>query len=298
MNAGAVKVGFAKSGEVDESQKEAMRICLEQHHHADMEFMSRHAPLKENPDRLLPGCRTVISMAFSYYPSQWRNPDLPIISSTFYGKEYSFFTKKILREVAHKLQEEFGGQWMVKLDNVPVAERYWAIKAGLGRHGLNGSVIVDGYGGMCTLAEVLTTLEIDPDAPNKEKCLQCGACIKACPGKAIGPNGAIDARKCLGYLSYDYEGEWNVEQLEVMNTRAGKRTLFGCDICQRVCPHNKGVPATEYEVFQPMEKIMRVTSEDIMAMDDDSFNEFFMDSPIKDSGLEMMRRNARHTLEP
>lgn len=255
---GAVAVGFAEASSVDEQVMEEYKAWLAGGNHACMDYLVRHADLKADPRNVLEDAATVISIAYSYAPSQWRDPALPVIASYAYGDDYHEVLRQRLQPVVDSLKERYGGSWRICIDSAPLAERYWAMKSGIGRRALNGSIIVDGYGSYIFLVEVLTSHSMASDEPSDRFCLRCGACMKACPQGALKADGTIDCRRCLNYLTIEHRGEWEGEYLEAMQTPAGRHTLFGCDICQRVCPHNRNVPPTTIEEFYPRKGIIDI----------------------------------------
>ncbi len=292
MNAGASAVGFASAHDSCAEFSELYSRWIKAGKHAGMDYLERHLPLKGNPANVLENAKTVISMAFSYAPSSMRDTFLPMIACYAYGKDYHDVIRKRLRPIVARLEERYGGEWRICIDSAPLPERFWAMRCGIGRIGKNGSVIVDGCGSWCFLAEILTTKEIAPDMSSAKTCLNCGACIKACPLSAISEDGTIDSGRCLNYLTIEHRGEWSGARLEAMQTPAGKKCLYGCDICHRVCPHNSGVTPTEIEEFKPLQGIMTIDAGEIAHMTQEEFSTTFKGSAIKRAKLEGMKRNA------
>ena len=290
--AGASAVGFARAEDVEPAAMENYKEWIAGGNHGGMDYLARHASLKSHPSHVLETVSTVISMAFSYAPSVWRDRSLPVVSCYAYGYDYHDVIRNRLSPVVDCLRERYGGDWRICIDTAPLAERYWAMKAGIGKRGKNGSVIVDNCGSYNFLAEVLTSHPVAPDAPTEGVCLGCGACVRACPQKAILKNGNIDARRCINYLTIECRGEWEKGDKEAMATDVGRRSLYGCDICQRVCPHNRDVSPTAIPGFLPLKGIMELTAEDVADMDQKKFSSFFKGSAIKRAKLAGMRRNA------
>lgn len=255
---GAVAVGFAEASALDEQVMEEYKAWLAEGNHAGMDYLVRHAELKVHPRHVLEDAATVISIAYSYAPSQRRDSHLPIIASYAYGEDYHDVLRHRLNPVVESLRQRFGGSWRICIDSAPLAERYWAMKCGIGRRGLNGSIIVDGYGSYIFLVEVLTSHSMASDVASDRFCRRCGACVKACPQGALKPDGKIDCRRCLNYLTIEHRGDWAGEYLEAMQTPAGRQTLFGCEVCQLVCPHNCGIASTTIEEFYPRKGIIPV----------------------------------------
>lgn len=290
--AGACAVGFASAGLIEDCVAEDYGRWIGEGCNAGMGYLERHAPLRRDTGNVLSGAMTVISAAFSYAPAQRRDDGMPVISCYAYGEDYHDVLRRRLTPAVERMKREYGGDWRICIDSAPLAERYWAMRGGIGRLGRNGSVIIDGYGGLCFLAEILTTLEIEPDRASEKACAGCGACVAACPTGALRPDGTVDARRCLNYLTIEHRGEWTVEMAEAMHTEKGRNTLYGCDICQRVCPHNHDIPATDIEEFRLSEKLSALSAADVIGMSREEFSSFFKGSAIKRARYEGLTRNA------
>jgi len=294
MKSGAVSVGFASACEVEAGYARSFSEWLESGCNAGMAYMANHAALRKDPHLLLEGTSTVISLAFPFAPDKFRDNGLGMIACYAYGLDYHDIIRLRLSEAVKEAAEEFGGEYRICIDSAPVAERYWAVKAGVGFRGDNGSVIVPGHGGMVFLAEVLTTLKLTPDTPLKQECLHCGACTRACPGKALKSDGTVDSRRCISYLTIEHRGEWTEpEAIETMSTPAGENAIFGCDICLRACPLNKNIPATSIPEFRPLSGLMELSRAELSGLSPESFSRLFKDSPIKRAKLAGILRNIR-----
>ncbi len=242
LEAGAAAVGFATAGPVSEDEDRRLRGWLAAGHHAGMAWMERHADLRRDLDNVLPGTRTVISLAFPYAPERERPSDLPYLSRYAYGTDYHEAIRSLLTAVLE--QTGILSSCRICIDSAPVSERFWAIRAGIGYRGDNGALIVPGIGPEVFLAEILTTIEFEPDTPSNAEflhsnaeCLHCGACLRACPTGALQPDGTIDCRRCISYLTIEHSGPWtDPDAIAAMSTPAGRHSLFGCDCCITACP--------------------------------------------------------------
>lgn len=301
LGSGCVAVGFAEAAPVSQDEHQSYLEWLAEGKNAGMDYLNRHASLRLDPDTLLPGVRTVISMAFSFHPEKFRPLDADMIACYAYGRDYHDVIRRRLRPIVKDLKDQSGGEWRICVDTAPIAERYWAVKAGVGVRLANGCVDVPGYGNMVFLAEILTTLEIPADSPLpcNTDCHACGACRKICPAGALGEDGRIDARRCLSYLSIEHRGEWTeADMVEAMNTPAGQKCLYGCDLCLRVCPKNQHHPSTQIGEFAPlpatsnMPELLELTRADILSMTEEDFRAYFSHSAAKRAGFEGLRRNA------
>lgn len=295
LETGAVAVGFARAEPISATAAADYNSWIASGCHAGMDYLVRHTPLRLHPDNVLKGAKTVISTAFSYNPPVRRSPNLPVIATYAYGDDYHDVLRRRLTPAVDVLRENLGGEWRICNDTAPLAERYWAMRTGIGRRGLNGSIIIDGYGSRIFLAEVLTTVEIAPDTPSERRCMGCEACISSCPGKAIGTNCHIDARRCLSYLTIEHKGPFP-PNTDVLHTTAGQRTLYGCDICIEVCPHNRNVPTTTILEFTLRPAIATLTAAQTAAMTQPQFSEIFRGSAIKRARLAGLQRNAANCI--
>ena len=236
LEAGAVAVGFAQAGEIDSEFHEYFTKWIEKGYHGEMAYLERHIPLRHHTDFVLPGAKSVISLAFSYAPKEWRPLDQPMIAAYAYGEDYHKSLRRILKPVVKLFETKYGGNWRICIDSAPVAERFWAMKSGIGKRGLNSCIIVPGCGSLCFLVELLTTIELEPDSPSFSECDRCGLCVAECPAKAIHEDGTFEACKCINYLMIEKRTPLSDEESELISTPPGY--LYGCDRCLRICPHN------------------------------------------------------------
>lgn len=273
LSSGAAFVGFSDAQNIPEDVNSQFQTWVKSGNNAQMDYLERHIALRKDINNILCDTKTVISLAFPYAPPTLRSPQLPRIARYAYGKDYHKTLKKRIRPLCNTLAEKYHVETRICTDSAPIAERFFALNSGIGCRGLNGTVIVPRYGSYIFLAEILTTLEIEPDTPSSETCLKCNACINACPGQALYGDGTLDARKCLSYITIEHTGPLTTQQQALLNTPLGKETIYGCDICQEVCPHNKHTtptPLTEFhatasflnaktleEAYQPGSPILR-----------------------------------------
>ena len=316
LEAGAVKARATVATRADAADASALMDWLDKGWLAGMEYMRRHLDLRLNPSLLLEGARSVICVAFNYTPAELRAPELPQIASYAYGLDYHDVIRQRLQKAVRELENAYGGHYRICIDSAPTLDRMWAEKSGLGYRCDNGLITVGEFGTRVFLAEIITTLPpeviTDKDAPDEKPrisygrkigesidreliaggCTHCGACRKACPTKALANDGTVDARRCMSYLTIEHKGEWDGEGREAMDTAWGRRTLFGCDLCQIVCPLNTNSPATDISEFQPIPGIMTMTAAEAAAMTQEEFSRIFKGSPIKRSKLAGLKRNA------
>lgn len=290
LRTGAAAVGFARAGEPEAEVSAQYAGWLAEGCYAGMEWMLRHDSLRRDTANVLEGARTVISLAYAYPRFSGRDPELPMIAAYAMGDDYHDVLRGKLREAVAALQESPGGEWRICIDSAPLPERYWALRSGIGARGSNGSVIVPGAGPSCFLAEILTTLELEPDGPSAGECLKCGACTRACPTGALRHDGTVDARRCLSYLTIEHRGGWTQEQKELLTRPGMPRAIFGCDICHRVCPMHGNAGCLPQ--FAPRPGLLTLTADEVNAMDQETFSRVFRHSPVKRAKLDGLKRNG------
>ena len=309
IDRGAVAVGFVAAGKIDDATHRDYTGWIEDGHHGEMNYLERHVALRAHTDSVLPGAKTVISLAFGYKPETFRSPDLPYVSSYAFGEDYHTGIRKIILPLLSEFKTKFGGKWRLCIDSAPVAERYWAVKSGIGKRGLNGNVIVEGCGPFCFLAEILTTIEIPEDTGNaaftpgeeihsinsldtadesSNECEKCRQCLSACPTGALRGDGTMDARLCLNYLTIEKKSDLTSSEIEMI--RKGGGTLFGCDRCLRACPHSRNNEAPN--IFPQLGHIAGLEPQIIVKMDEETFNRTFFSSPLLYAGFKRVHRIA------
>lgn len=285
---GAVAVGFAEAGPISAQAHILFKSWIEEGCHGEMTYLERHAELRASTESVLPGSKSVISLAFSYFPSEWRSEELSHISAYAYGEDYHTALREKLKPVVRALTTEYGGNWRICIDSAPVAERYWAMRCGIGKRAKNGAIIVDGAGPFCFLVEIVTTLEILPDEPSDEWCEGCGQCLSECPSGALRGDGTMDSTLCINYLTIEKKGEFDSAQKKILRKSGG--SLFGCQRCYMVCPHSLGVPHSPTEINKG---ILNLDKDDLLKMSEETFDKEFGNTPLKYAGLEKLRRNAQ-----
>ena len=291
---GAYSFGIASAGSVGQSAVDSYKRWLASGYNASMSYMERNNELRENPDGLLPGVKSLIVCAFAYpRPSavKW-DPGCLRIASYALGDDYHDVLRRRLNIACAQMKERFGGEYRVCIDTAPLRERYWAVQSGLGCIGLNGLLIIPGAGSCFFLGTILTTLELPADSPCTLNCGNCRRCVVYCPSHALvddpsGKSTLVDARRCLSCLTIEHRGELP------QGTRLGNR-LYGCDMCQTACPHNRTEPAPEpLPEFMPRPALLELTKERIERMDHDEYAVLFKGSAIKRAKLDGLKRNAR-----
>jgi epoxyqueuosine reductase len=289
---GFLACGIAQTGYLEE---EAPRLeqWLQQGRQGSMDYMARHFDLRLDPRKLVPGARSVISLAYNYFtePEQ-ADPDAPKLSTYAYGRDYHKVLKKRLKPLMAYIAEEFGEVVMRSfVDSGPVLEKSWAQRAGIGWVGKHTNVIRQGAGSFFFLCEIITDLELEPDAPATDHCGTCRRCIDACPTEAITPYG-VDGSRCISHLTIELK-----EAIPQEFSGKLEGWAFGCDICQRVCPWNRfSTPHREPE-FTPSPELMELSAEAWHGMTEVVFDRLFEGSAVKRTKYTGLMRNLRFLRE-
>lgn len=291
LSCGADAVGFARIAPTVDSDSKLRRAWIDRGHHAGMDYMARNTELRTDPEGLLPGARTLISMAFSFkLPAEIKKPKGIAGYALLY--DYHDAIREMIRngDTGSLLGMEHK-DWRLCVDSAPLAERYWAMKAGIGTRCRNGMVSVPGSGAEVFLAEILSVMELEPDEESKSECSGCGRCLQACPTGALQTDGTVDADRCLSYLTIEHRGEWQGKvQIEAMQTAAAKETLFGCDRCVVCCP--LASKAENYSKIKPHQGALSLDGEILAGMDALTFSQLLKGSPLKRAKLAGLKRNS------
>lgn len=287
LQAGAAAAGFVSAAAVRDSVEAArcdaaFGAWLDAGCHASMSWLEEHRRLRRDPDNVLPGVATIVAAAFPYSPSAAGSA----VAAYACRADYHKALRRLLRP-AVALIESRGGKARVCVDSAPLPERMIASMAGIGRRGDNGCLIVDGAGSYILLAELLTDLPLPADTPSELRCDGCGACVRACPGGAIRPDGTVDSRRCLSYLTIEHRGDLSANQRRLLLSPAGRGRLFGCDICQQVCPHNRELSAAEAIATRPEAAALRPENIDPATLD-----AIIAGTPLRRAGCERLLARA------
>ncbi len=286
----AKELGFSACGitaarPIDE-EKENFRRWLQQNFHGEMKYMERNVDKRLNPQLLVPGARSIIVVLMNYFPQHRLNLKQYKISKYAWGKDYHFVIKKRLWQLLKLMQENFppvNGRAFV--DSAPVLERYWAVQAGLGWIGKN-SLLITRQGSYFFIGELIVATELAYDRPfEKNYCGGCTRCIDACPTGAIVRPHIVDARRCLSYLTIEKRGEFS-GPVDLHNW------VFGCDVCQDVCPWNTKARFTNIEDFTPNDYLKSLTDVDIEKLSPQQFKKAFKNTPVERTKYQGFMRNV------
>jgi epoxyqueuosine reductase len=281
--------GIAKAVPLDEDARR-LENWLNKGMNGNMHYMENYFDLRIDPSRLVPGARSVITLLKNYYPSEIREQELKI-SKYAYGKDYHEVLRPRLQSMISALQDkigQFNGRGFV--DSAPVLERAWAQKTGLGWIGKNGNLINKQSGSFYFIATLITDLDLDYDDPMaKDYCGSCTKCIDACPTEAILPGKVINGSKCISYFTIELKDEIIPSEMK------GKfdNWMFGCDICQDVCPWNRFSHPHQEQAFTPLPEILNLTTKEWEELSEEMYRKLFKFSPLSRSKHKGIQRNIR-----
>lgn len=288
LELGFFEVGFSKA-EFLETEAPKLEKWLANSMHGKMAYMQNHFDKRLDPRLLVDGAKTVVSLLFNYYSTRKQNDiAAPKISKYAYGQDYHDVLKSKLHELINWIREHIGevnGRAFV--DSAPVLERAWAAKSGLGWIGKNGNLINKGSGSFYFLSELIIDLELPADKKiATNHCGTCTACIDACPTEAIISPSIIDGSKCISYYTIELKDA-------LPNDAKGKldNWMFGCDVCQDVCPWNRFATPNNEPEFAPNKELMGFTKQDWIELTEDVFKKVFKNSPVKRTKYNGLKRN-------
>lgn len=282
--------GIAKAEKLVDDAKR-LEQWLNKGMHGSMQYMANHFDLRVDPTKLVPGAKSVITLLLNYYPSAKQNAEAPGISKYAFGKDYHEVIREKLKTLMQLIKEQIGdinGRGFV--DSAPVLERSWAVKSGLGWVGKNGNLINKQNGSFFFIATVICDLELEYDSPFvNDYCGTCTRCMDACPTDAILPNKVVDGSKCISYYTIELKDALIDESMK------GKfdNWMFGCDVCQDVCPWNRFSKVTKEQQFTPIPEILNLTTSQWEELSEETFRQIFKNSPLKRTKFAGIQRNLR-----
>lgn len=290
--AGFLACGISRAGFLEE---EAPRLenFLRKNYQGEMHYLENHFDKRLDPTLLVPGAKSVISLLYNYFPEK------PLPEESGYrlakyalGKDYHVELKKILEEMVTELQENLGNfHYRVFVDSAPVLEKAWAAKSGLGWIGKNGNLIARSQGSFFFLAEIICDLELEPDGPTSDHCGTCRKCMDACPTDAIVSEKVIDGSRCISYATIELK-----DALPAHFQNRMEEWIFGCDICQDVCPWNRFSKPSPAQWQKPHPRLLQMDRQDWEALSQETFSEIFRKSAVKRTKYTGLMRNIKFIL--
>lgn len=271
-----------------EEEANNLENWLKKSYHGSMSYMENHFDKRLDPTKLVPGARSVVSLIYNYFPEKDLTKDESYkLAKYAYGKDYHYVIKDKLKILFQELQEEIGEiGGRVFVDSAPVMERQWAAKSGIGWIGKNSLLLNRSMGSFFFLAELIIDLELQADGPIKDYCGTCTACMDACPTDAIPQPYVVDGSKCISYLTIELKDNIPSEFKGKM-----ENWMFGCDICQDVCPWNRFSTPHNEPAFNPHPDLENMSSNDWEEITEDIFKKVFQKSAVKRTKFEGLKRN-------
>ena len=282
-------IGFSPIGRLTHHEPH-LRSWLDNGYHAGMAYMANHFEKRLDPALLVEDAKSVISLVHNYYPKEHQLPGSPVIARYAYGQDYHDVLRQKMNLLFDFIRDNHfpSLEGRVFVDSAPVMERAWAAQSGLGWIGKNGLLIHRRLGSFLFISELITNLDVDAGFEVPNRCGNCTRCIDACPTGALLGNGVLDANRCISYLTIEHKGE-------IPDGFRGKfqNRLFGCDICQEVCPWNRKLEPHQEPAFVPHPHLLRMDAEQWQNLTEDDYASIFSRSAVKRTKFQGLMRNIR-----
>lgn len=276
--------GVSSAGSVDPKTEVAYRDWLRKNRNAQMEYMSRNIDKRLDPRLLVENAKSIISVALNYYPAQTLPAEAPQIAYYAYGDDYHQVVRSKLQKLfTFVCQHHPTASGRYFCDTAPVLERYWAARSGIGFVGKNNLLIIPQKGSYFFLGEIIIDIELDTDSPIDQQCDTCNRCISSCPTGALEGANCLNANKCISYQTIE-----NKEDIAVPL----HQYVYGCDICQQMCPHNRFATPHCTQELHPSTDFLSLDHNRLSTMNEETFQAIFRKSAIKRIGLKGLKRNV------
>ena len=298
IKAEAKRLGFLSCGisRADFLEEEAPRLeeWLSRGMHGEMAYMENHFDKRLDPRKLVPGAKSVVSLLYNYFPSEQQREDTYKISRYAYGEDYHHVIKGKLRHLMNFIQEEVGevgGRAFV--DSAPVMDKAWAARSGLGWIGKNANLLSREAGSFFFIAELILDLDLQADPPTTDHCGTCTACIDACPTQAIVQPYVVDGSRCISYFTIELKNE-------IPKAFQGQLDdwIFGCDVCQEVCPWNRFAKPHDEPRFSPKPELLHFDRREWEEITEEVFRKVFQKSAVKRTKFRGLKRNISFVKDP
>ena len=282
-------VGISQAGFLEE-EADRLEEWLRRDYHGEMAYLARNVDKRLDPRKLVPGAKSVVSLLYNYHTdTQPTDPDAPRVARYAQGQDYHHVIKWKLKELMKWAQQEWGEVGgRVFVDSAPVHERAWAAKSGLGWVGKNSLLLNQGMGSYFFIAELIIDVDLEPDAPTADHCGTCTRCIDACPTGAIIQSGVVDGSKCISYFTIELRGAIP----EPVHQHLAP-WVFGCDVCQEVCPWNRHATPHNEPQFAPHPELLGMKRREWEEMTEEVFHDVFKGTAVKRTGYEGLMRNVQ-----
>lgn len=297
IKAEAKRLGFISYGiskaEFLEEEAPRLETWLNNNMHGEMRYMENHFDKRLDPTLLVEGSKSVVSLLLNYFPEEVQRQDTFKVSKYAYGTDYHFVIKDKLKALLQFIQENIGDiNGRAFVDSAPVLDKAWAAKSGLGWIGKHSNLLTQQVGSFYFIAELIIDLELDYDSPVTDHCGTCTACIDACPTEAIVAPYVVDGSKCISYFTIELKDN-------LPSDMKGKFDdwMFGCDVCQDVCPWNRFSKPHREPLFNPHPDLLEMTKKDWEDITEETFRKVFKKSAVKRTKFSGLTRNIKFLKE-
>ena len=294
----AKRLGFISCGisraEFLEDEAPRLEKWLKMKMNGEMKYMENYFEKRLDPTKLVDDAKSIISLTYNYYPEDLQNKEAPKVSKYAYGMDYHYVIKEKLNFFLTFIKDKIGDvHGRAFVDSAPILEKAWAAKSGIGWVGKNSNLITKQVGSFYFLAELIIDLGLDYDTIESDHCGQCTACIDSCPTEAITEPYVVDGSKCISYFTIELKE--NIPQ-----EFKGKFDdwVFGCDVCQDVCPWNKFSKPHKEPLFQSSSELMKMSRDEWNEITEETFNKIFKNSAVKRTGYKGLTRNLNFIKSP
>ena len=285
---GFLSCGISKAAFLED---EAPRLekWLKNNSHGEMRYMENHFDKRLDPTLLVEGSKSVISLLLNYFPDKEQTDNSYKLSKYAYGTDYHFVIKDKLKQLLHFIQDEIGDiNGRAFVDSAPVLDKAWAAKSGLGWIGKHSNLLTQQIGSFYFIAELIIDLDLEHDHATTDHCGTCTACIDACPTEAITEPYVVDGSKCISYFTIELKENIPTEFKDKMDD-----WVFGCDVCQDVCPWNRFSKSHSEPLFNPHQELLEMTKKDWEEITEDTFKKVFKNSAVKRTKFSGLERNIK-----
>lgn len=284
---GFLSCGVSKAGFL-ETEAPRLEQWLHNNMHGEMQYMENHFDKRLDPTKLVAGSKSVVSLLYNYFPKETQKEGTYKISKYAYGQDYHYVIKHKLKELLYYITQSIGNvQGRAFADSAPVLDKAWAAKSGLGWIGKHSNLLTKQVGSFFFIAELIIDLDLEYDTPVTDHCGSCTACIDACPTQAITPY-KVDGSKCISYATIELKNN-----IPTSFTSKMEDWMFGCDICQDVCPWNRFSKPHNEPLFNPNPQLIQMDKKDWEEITEDVFAQLFKKSAVKRTKYEGLKRNIQ-----
>ena len=284
---GFLSCGVSRAGFLEEDAPR-LEQWLNNNHQGQMSYMANHFDKRLDPTKLVEGSKSVVSVLLNYFPKEVQaDTTAPKLSKYAFGNDYHFVIKEKLKALMHFIHDEIGEVGgRVFVDSAPVLDKAWAAKSGLGWIGKNSNLLTQQVGSFYFIAELILDIDLDYDTPTTDHCGSCTACLDACPTEAIVAPYVVDGSKCISYFTIELRDN-------LPNSMKGKFEdwMFGCDICQDVCPWNRFSKPHQEPLFNPHPDLLTMTKNDWEELTEEVFHDLFQNSAVQRTKFKGLQRN-------